>query len=205
MINIILNGCGGKMGKAITTSIINFPKLNIVAGIDAYSKVLESYPIFKNILKCNIEADVVINDLAWLMAINKKSYLSIAKGTRIGHFSHIICLNKITIKENVLIADKVYMSDSTHGYEDIETPIKNQPLKFVSEVEIGENAWIGENVSIIGCKIGRNSVIGANSVVTKDIPEFCVAVGAPAKVVKRFDKNKNMWLKTSTEGDFFNE
>ena len=61
MINIILNGCGGKMGKAITTSISNFPKLNIIAGVDAYSKGSESYPIFENILKCNIEADVVID------------------------------------------------------------------------------------------------------------------------------------------------
>jgi len=61
MIKIILNGCGGKMGKSITTSISNFPNLNIIAGVDAYSKVLENYPIFENILKCNIEADVVID------------------------------------------------------------------------------------------------------------------------------------------------
>jgi 4-hydroxy-tetrahydrodipicolinate reductase len=61
MINIILNGCGGKMGKAITTSISNFPKLNIIAGVDAYSKIPESYPVFENILKCDIEADVVID------------------------------------------------------------------------------------------------------------------------------------------------
>ena len=61
MIKIILNGCGGKMGKSITKSITNFPKLNIVAGIDAYSKTLESYPIFENILKCDIDADVVID------------------------------------------------------------------------------------------------------------------------------------------------
>ena len=61
MINIILNGCGGKMGKAITTYISNFPNLNIIAGVDAYSKVLQDYPIFENILKCNLEADVVID------------------------------------------------------------------------------------------------------------------------------------------------
>lgn len=61
MINIILNGCGGKMGKAIITSISNFPELNIVAGVDAHYKGAESYPIFENILKCNMDADVVID------------------------------------------------------------------------------------------------------------------------------------------------
>ena len=71
-----------------------------------------------------IESQVVINDFSWLMAVNKESCLSISKGTRIGHFAHIICLNKIIIKENVLIADKVYISDNTHAYEDIKTPIK---------------------------------------------------------------------------------
>lgn len=152
-----------------------------------------------------IDPNVVINNLSWLMATNKESVLSIAKGTRIGHFAHIVCLNKILIKDNVLIADKVYISDNTHGYEDIETPIKNQPIKFVGEVEIGENSWIGENVCILGCKIGRNSVIGANSVVTRDIASYCVAVGSPAKVVKRFDLEQNIWRKTDEKGDFINE
>ena len=152
-----------------------------------------------------IESNVVINDLAWLMSINKESMLKIAKGTRIGHFAHIVCLNKIVIKENVLIADKVYMSDNTHGYENIQTPIKHQPLKFVGEVEIGKNSWIGENVCIIGCKIGRNSVIGANSVVTKDIPAYCVAAGSPARVVKRYDIEQNIWRKTNQKGEFLHE
>ncbi|MBC8060755.1 MAG: 4-hydroxy-tetrahydrodipicolinate reductase [Clostridiaceae bacterium] len=61
MINIILNGCGGKMGKTITSSITNFPNLNIVAGIDAYYNGVEKYPIFENISKCNIKANVVLD------------------------------------------------------------------------------------------------------------------------------------------------
>ena len=152
-----------------------------------------------------VESNVVVNDLAWLMAINKESVLSIAKGTRIGHFAHIVCLNKILIKDNVLIADKVFISDNAHGFEDIENPIKSQPLKFVGEVEIGENSWIGENVCILGCKIGRNSVIGANSVVTSDIASYCVAVGAPARVIKRYDFDESIWKKTNEKGDFINE
>ena len=75
----------------------------------------------------------------------------------------------------------------------------------MGEVEIGENSWIGENVCVIGCKIGRNSIIGANSVVTKDIPSYCVAVGSPARIVKRFDLGLNLWRKSDEKGDFINE
>ena len=175
-----------------------FGKLGFKSVIIKPLKINNSKRIF-------IGSNVVINDLAWLMAINKKSAITIAEGTRIGHFTHIVCLNKIDIKKNVLIADKVFISDNTHGYENIETPIKSQPLKFVGEVEIGENSWIGENVCVIGCKIGRNSIIGANSVVTKDIPSYCVAVGSPARIVKRFDLELNIWRKLDEKGDFINE
>ncbi len=61
MINIILNGCGGRMGKAIVSCIKDFPELNIVAGIDTFEKSLAMYPIFENILDCNISADVVLD------------------------------------------------------------------------------------------------------------------------------------------------
>lgn len=58
---------------------------------------------------------------------------------------------------------------------------------------IGNVAWIGENVCIIGASVGKNSVIGANSVVTRDIPDFCVAVGSPARVIKKFDFSDECW------------
>ena len=75
-------------------------------------------------------------------------------------------------------------------------PIMNQPVKVLRKVRIGEGSWLGENVSVCGASIGKHCVIGANSVVTKDIPDYCVAVGSPAKVVKKYDSEKKQWVRT---------
>ncbi len=63
------------------------------------------------------------------------------------------------------------------------------------DVVIGNGSWIGEHVCIIGASIGRHCVIGANSVVTRDIPDYSVAVGSPAIVIKKYDFNLNKWIK----------
>lgn len=81
-------------------------------------------------------------------------------------------------------------------------PIIKQEIIQLSPIKINSGAWIGENVCIIGANIGKNSVIGSNSVVTKDIPDFCIAVGSPAKVIKRYSFEKQEWLKTDKEGNF---
>ena len=132
----------------------------------------------------------------------KNCSLEIGDGTCIGNFNHIYATKKITIGKNVLTADKVYISDNLHGYEDIQVPIIYQPLKQVNEVDIGDGTWIGENACIIGAKIGKNCVIGANSVVRKEIPDYSVAVGAPAKIIKRFNIEKNIWENTNPDGSF---
>lgn len=80
----------------------------------------------------------------------------------------------------------------------------SQPIKQLNHVRIGEGAWLGENVCIIGASVGKQSVIGANSVVSKDIPDYCVAVGAPAIIVKRYNFDKNQWEKTFPDGTFKN-
>ena len=138
---------------------------------------------------------VVINSMAWLLAFKQedKPHLSINDNVSIGRFFHIVALKSVVIEKNVLIADKVYISDNIHGYEDIKTPIIEQAIVFKKEVIIGENSWIGENVSIIGAQIGRHCVIGANSVVTQDIPDYSIAVGSPAKVIKQYDFEKQKW------------
>lgn len=141
---------------------------------------------------------VTLNYRTWIEAAvqnnNEKCELSIGEHTTIGNFNHIFAINKISIGKNVLTADKVYISDNSHSYDDVNMPIKDQPVKFIGEVIIGDNSWIGENVCIMGVKIGRNCVIGANSVVTKDIPDYCIAVGIPAKVIKKFDFLTGAWI-----------
>lgn len=133
----------------------------------------------------------------WLASMpinnNDHSILIIGEGSYIGNFNHIYCTKEICIGRKVLIADKVYISDNLHSFANPNIPIMEQPIKQLNIVKIGDGAWIGENACIIGASVGKNSVIGANSVVTKDIPDYCVAVGAPARVIKKYDIEKQTW------------
>jgi acetyltransferase-like isoleucine patch superfamily enzyme len=95
----------------------------------------------------------------------------------------------------VLTADKVYISDNQHTYDNPDIPIQNQPIKQCKTIIIKEGSWIGENVCIIGACIGKNSVIGANSFVTHDIPDYTIAVGAPARVIKKYNFKTRKWEK----------
>lgn len=145
---------------------------------------------------------VSINTKAWLLALCQNDtlpQLDIGEGTTIGRFAHIVAIRDVTIGNNVLIADKVYISDNLHTYEDITQPIMDQPILFKQRVEIGDNSWIGENVSIIGASIGKHCVIGANSVVTRDIPDYSIAVGSPARVIKRYNSFTKQWTTTDQE------
>lgn len=124
---------------------------------------------------------------------NRGGNLYIGDNTIIGHFSHIVCLEKVKIGSNVLFADRVFISDCTHGYKDIELPVYRQPVKALRPVIVGDDSWIGENVCVLGCSIGKHCVIGANSVVKDDIPDYSVAVGNPAKVVKQYNFESCSW------------
>lgn len=128
--------------------------------------------------------------------------LVIGDGTYIGNNCHIYATSLIEIGRKVLIADKVYLSDNIHTYEDIQVPVMDQPVKQTSPVILKDGCWLGENVCVIGATIGKNSVVGANSVVTKDIPDFCVAAGAPAKIIKRYNPSSGLWEKTNPDGGF---
>lgn len=100
------------------------------------------------------------------------------------------------IEKNVLTANHVYISDNLHGYHNIKQPVLNQNIQQLNDVVIGEGSWLGENVCIIGAKVGKHCVIGANAVVTHDIPDFCVAVGVPARVIKMYNTYTGCWEKT---------
>ena len=153
-----------------------------------------------------IKNSVKIGKHAWLAANpltgEAVCRLNIDSGVYIGNFVHIYCTGQITICEKVLISDKVYIADNLHAYEEIELAIIDQPIKQLKPVSIGEGSWIGEGVSIIGANVGKHSIIGANSVVTKDIPDYCIAVGAPAKIIKRYNAQTAAWEKVDFKGAF---
>lgn len=122
--------------------------------------------------------------------------IKIGVGSEIGERSRISISNSLEIGEKVLLSPNIYITDCDHKYSDINIPIIDQDI--VQEnyaVSIGDGSYIGINVVIVGnVHIGNHCVVGANSVVTNSIPDYCVAVGSPAKVIKRYTKEKG-WIK----------
>ena len=134
---------------------------------------------------------------SWIVALKSSigtPRLVIDDYTKIGSFATIGSLRDIYIGKSVLIADRAFIADNIHGYEDISKPIKNQTIVYKGNVHIGDGSWIGTNVVIIGAKIGKHCVIGANTVVTQDIPDFCVAAGSPARIIKKYNFEMKQWL-----------
>ena len=114
--------------------------------------------------------------------------VTIGNHCHIGEYNHITACNKITIGDNLLTGRFVYIGDNSHGglsVEEASTPPASRVLKSKGEIKIGNNVWIGDKVTILGgVAIGENVIIAANSVVTKSIPNNCIAAGSPARIVR---------------------
>lgn len=116
-------------------------------------------------------------------------YIQIGNGVSIGEDAHISCINKILIGDNVLTGKKVLISDNAHGasIKDLlnAAPL-TRPLVSKGPVIIEDNVWIGEKASILpGVHIGKGAIIGANAVVTKDVPPYSIVAGIPAIIIKQ--------------------
>jgi len=123
--------------------------------------------------------------------------IEIGDNAYIGFRSHIIACHHISIGRHVVLADGVYITDNLHGYEDISRPVMAQPLKVPGPVAIEDEVWLGEGVCVMpDVTIGKHSVVGSNSVVTRDIPAYSVAVGIPARVIKRYEAQTEEWVST---------
>ncbi|MCK5820371.1 MAG: acyltransferase [Bacteroidales bacterium] len=161
------------------------------------------YPPFHsgNISEVNIGSDCSINAGSWIECIKKYGdveyddvRIDIGDSTYIGHRAHIIACSNIQIGKNVVFADGVYVTDNLHGFKDIHKPVFAQPLVCPGTVIIEDEVWLGESVCVLpNVTIGKHSVIGSNSVVTKSIPAYSIAVGSPAKVIKSYNFDTQQW------------
>jgi acetyltransferase-like isoleucine patch superfamily enzyme len=113
--------------------------------------------------------------------------------TRIGLSNTII--GPVRVGDDVRLAQNVVLSGLNHNYSDIGVPIHTQGVS-TKPIVIEDESWIGANVVIVpGVTIGRHCVIAAGSVVTRNIPEYSVAAGNPAKILKQYDVETDSWIK----------
>ena len=124
---------------------------------------------------------------------NAVGEIIIGNHTRIGMGNTII--GPVMIGNNVILAQNVVISALNHNFKDVLTTINQQGVK-TDQIIIENNVWIGANSTILaGVHIGEHVVVGAGSVVTKDIPPFNVVVGNPARIVKEYDHKEQRWIK----------
>lgn len=143
------------------------------------------YNQFKLGRKSIIEDFVTIN--------NGVGDVLIGDGSIIGIGNTII--GPVEVGNQVMLAQGIVVSGLNHGYENIEVSPSLQPVSC-KKISIADNVWIGANCVITpGVSIGKHSVIGAGSVVTKDVPEYSVAVGNPARLIKRYNFESAHWEK----------
>ncbi len=135
--------------------------------------------------------------------LKDRPLIAIGDGCEFGRRLVISATNKIFIGKNCILASNIHITDHNHEYRKIGIPIMQQGVtSFSNEVNIGDGTWIANNCVIVGnVNIGKGCSIGANSVVNSDIPDYCVAVGSPARVVKAFDYVTGEWLKTRSDED----
>lgn len=142
---------------------------------------------------------LVVNAQRGAAAVPLTPSLKFGDNCYIGRFTTFACMQEITIGNDVMMADRVFVGDCFHGFMNRELPIKDQYLFSTGPVRIGAGTWIGTNASIMpNVTIGRNCVIGANSVVTSDIPDFHVAAGAPARILRAVDTPRDTTPQTRT-------
>lgn len=127
-----------------------------------------------------------------------RAYLSIGENTRIGPNSTISALNSIVIEENVVLGPNVMVVDHYHNFENISRPISDQGITSNGKILVQAGSWIGSNAVIYSSKenlvIGKNSVVAANTVVRVSVPAYSIVSGNPAKIIKKYDFEKNKWI-----------
>ncbi|MDA8090764.1 MAG: acyltransferase [Nitrospiraceae bacterium] len=205
-LGVMLQGCGGEIANASLPEFGNKPKKlvielprrisnpqlmtlgdNIWIGPGSLLMALKRYPT----------PPMMPPDDA---AIRQRFKPRINIGNRVTSTGNlqISAMQEITVEEDVMFASNVLLTDGMHGHVTANIPYKFQDMSRIAPIVIGKGSWIGQNVVIMpGVIIGECAIVGANSIVTSSIPGRCIAVGAPAKVIKKWDEEKGNWVAVS--------
>ena len=133
---------------------------------------------------------------------NDQTTLFFGENFQMNDYVHITAMEKVQIGDNVLFASKIYVSDCSHGsysgdqHDSSPESIPHDRKLFSKPVIIEDNVWLGEFVSVLpGVTIGKGTIVGANSVVSKSLPSNVIAVGTPAKPIKKYNFEIQRWEK----------
>jgi acetyltransferase-like isoleucine patch superfamily enzyme len=165
-------------------------RLHAFASFGEGSRIVEPVVGIPNPTGISIGRGVDIRAYAFLEALAPPNVVVLTVGDRtyVGPFVRITALGGVSIGSDVLIADRVYISDSGHVYDDVTRPIKDQGMREGRRLRIEDGAWIGTGAAIVGdVTVGRNAVVGANAVVHEDVEPRTVVAGNPARVIRRHD------------------
>lgn len=142
---------------------------------------------------------VMLHEHAWFIVRQEPDLppprLVIGSGTSINRFVKIVCIGEVSIGEECLVGDNVYIADTHYRFEDSTRPIAEQGLAPPKPVVIGNGCHIGVRVMIQpGVTLGDNAYVGAGAVVVEDVPPRSVVVGDPARVVRSYDPASGAWV-----------
>lgn len=127
--------------------------------------------------------------------------VTIGDGSLFEQGFHLAAAGKVTIGRQVTCARNVSIQGVWHEYEDVTRAIIEQPLG-TGAISIGDGTLIGMgSIILANVSIGQHCMIGANSVVNRDIPDFCVAAGAPARIVRRYAAEEQKWIRVSAPSE----
>jgi acetyltransferase-like isoleucine patch superfamily enzyme len=148
-----------------------------------------------------IGKSVVIGKDTWLNVIPEGAgdvRIILEDNCAIGPRCQISAKNGIHLEHDVIVAASSLIMDHNHAYEDIATPIRHQGVTAGGRIRIEQGCWVGQGAAIVCGEgelvIGRNSVVAANALVTRSFPPYSVIVGNPARLARKFDTGKNVWV-----------
>lgn len=137
-----------------------------------------------------------------LETYGEKGFIKIKDDVSIGQNVHITSSSNLVIGKSTTILANAFITNIDHDYEEIGVHILKQKY-IIKETLIGENCFIGIGACIqAGTILGNQCVVGANSVVKGIYPDYCVIVGSPARIVKKYNLNEKVWMKTNPDGSF---